>query len=215
MMHLGSLILSCFALKPANSKNIRMADLVGSAALGISISMDIVFFDGGGGLSVPDFSFLLFCLASIMVETPILSKHARLRLKKLPATQFFGSVGVLLVYWILRAFEFECNGHLLLAAHFISLIRAVWTEKEHTHEEHPDAEMDVMLRSMRSMRIVELGPSMGLVLDHEIPQWIKLSNGRVLSYRNFIGNAPVDQFDADGVVIAPGLFYSDQANEQC
>ena len=54
--------------------------------------------------------------------------------------------------------------------------------------------------------LVGMGPAIGIVLDHPIPSWVELADGRRLQFAGYLpgGHAIAD---ADSVVIAPGLIY--------
>lgn len=67
-----------------------------------------------------------------------------------------------------------------------------------------------VVRSMRAEKVVDLGPSIGTIADRSIPAWIKLSSGRTLYYKSYLGaEIDLERLRPGEVVIAPGLLYAD------
>lgn len=65
-----------------------------------------------------------------------------------------------------------------------------------------------ILRVVRDMRVDEVGPSIGEVLNHQIPEWIQISTGQKLPFVRYLGTQfAVDDIPLGYVVIQPGLLY--------
>lgn len=212
------LVLFSVFLRIHRIRHVREVDVILGGALAIAASF--VNPPDEGAMSLPGLAFLCqVCLIGVgLFHRVIFGAKARFDYRLWWQGQFFSIAPVLLLCAFLRSqgvneevLGYVVVGHAIL--HFLeALMRSISA---------PEAEMDSelgpatvsdhdakLLRSIRDNRVVELGPAMGSIHSHAIPKWVKLSSGRVMQFKGYIGdNFSLESIPGDHVVIEPGLLY--------
>lgn len=109
------------------------------------------------------------------------------------------------------------NGPVVMVAYSVALsiglLKEQIAESGSEVSEAQDSTAEI-LRVIRDTRVDELGPSIGEVLNHQIPGWIRLSTGQKLPFVRYMGARFVAEDVPHGyVVIQPGLLYGGEAGE--
>jgi hypothetical protein len=142
-------------------------------------------------------------------ETPLIDK--------LLLMQFLGSAVILGVFVLLVYFDVTSRSSIayaVLFGHYFASINEIRLSCQRESLESPPSSFgpersDDALRVMRAARIKDFGPHIGMVMDHPIPEWIELSNGKIYHYKRYVGSASLDDLAPGELVIAPGLLYTE------
>lgn len=222
MLKFAAFLADSFFMRPGSIRSVRAFDILVAVALQVFISLAIGEMDGAN-LGVPSTGMAVFLLAVFLRYGPVGSR-VRAIFEPLPWMQYVGLTGVLFVYMIMRKFgASEVTGHVMVIGHGIGLVSALVS---HAHRLEAQADLaedviiakndeDEMLRRMREFRVEELGPSIGIIQDHAIPAWVKLSNGKVLPFKTYVGQVyQPEEMEHGDVIIVPGLLYGEGARER-
>lgn len=212
-------ILSATFLQPARMRYVERKSFVFALVLYFllfSVEASLHEEEGIGALIA--FSFGALCFSLVLARVGSLRSEYRDRVLVLPAMVFLGFSGVLVMNAIQRELGVEVNVLFMLMIHFVgALFVSIFSNRPEPEFQASsygdDVDMDA-LRRMRDLRLEEYGPTIGLVADYPIPGWIKLSDGKTLSFIGLFDGSGPEDVPAGCIVIAPGLIYGEGSAPQ-
>lgn len=213
MNKFGHLAYACTFPNPDGIRSVRLFDIV--LGLALHLGNAFIFFQM---LPAEETNPALVCFLPQLLAIAfrqMLPPDLRPPVEKLFLMQFFGSAVILGVFAMMLSIDVVSDPTVAFSALLAhSLISAVMVRNSYLRSIADASPLsvppDAALRLMRAARIEEFGPPIGMIMDHPIPQWIQLSNGKVLHYKRYVGNSCLEEMLSPGeLLIAPGLLYAE------